>query len=146
MPKPSVELPNIVTHTAHYRVAEGDINHANYLAAVSVIPIAMRAQEELMEQLGLDPESSETGMLMASSQVDYISESYLDDLLEISIYLVELDDKSIDLFFRFRDSCSQREIARIKIRMLFFDYLMRRVVAVPNELRNSLGSVGVSNG
>jgi acyl-CoA thioester hydrolase len=131
MPIESIELPAQFLHTSEYRVQAQDINFADHLAAVRVLPIAIQAHASMLESLGHDPETSEFGLIMASSQVDYLTEARLDDTLQIDIAVQIVNDKSFDFVFRIRDTETQSEVARAKTRMLFYDYLMKKVVHTP---------------
>jgi acyl-CoA thioester hydrolase len=141
MSKPSFELPTGLVHRHQYRIKSSDINHANHLAAVSVLPIALRAQSVLLDAIGLDPENTDLGLMMASSQIDYISEAHLDDLLDVDMYVLDVDSKSFDLIYQLRNVDSDFEIARVKTRMLFYDYLMRKVVEIPKDFTQGLNNL-----
>ena len=138
MSKPSFELPDKFVHRYQYRIQDNDINHANHLAAVSVLPIAICAQSVLLDAIGLDPENTELGLMMASSQIDYISEAHLGDLLDVDMYVVGVDSKSFDLIYQLRNLDSEDEIARVKTRMLFYDYLMRKVAQIPKAFADGV--------
>lgn len=133
MARYSIELPSASLFTFLYRVKKADINFANHLAATSVLPIAVHAQAALLDALGIDPEDSELGLIMASSQVDYISESQLDDMLEVDISVEHVDFKSFDIYYRLRNENTDHEVARVKTRVLFFDYVLRKVSEPPKE-------------
>lgn len=141
MSKPSFELPTGLVHRYQYRIQSSDINHANHLAAVSVLPIALCAQSVLLDAIGLDPENTELGLMMASSQIDYISEAHLDDVIDVDMYVLDVDLKSFDLIYQLRNADSAFEIARVKTRMLFYDYLMRKVVQIPKDFTRGVNNL-----
>jgi len=141
MSKPSIELPEKACFTYCYRVQLSDTNHAQELAAAGVLPIIENALQAFLENVGIDPESSKVGMMMASSQVDYISESNIDDLLEIDIFVVEVDNKSFDFYYLLKTANTDIEVARVKARMLFFDYLMRKVTDIPENFSRGIAGL-----
>ena len=138
MPIGTIELPEQFLYRSTYRVQAGDINFADHLAAVRVLPIAIQAHASLLESLGHDPESSNFGLIMASSSVDYLTEARLDDTLSIDIAVVFVSDKSFDFVFSIRDAGTHVEVARAKTRMLFYDYLMKKVVSTPSSFVDSV--------
>jgi acyl-CoA thioester hydrolase len=143
MSKPSFDLPTGLVHRHRYRIKSSESNHAHHLAAVSVLPIALSAQSVLLDAIGLDPENTELGLMMASSQVDYISEAHLNDLLDVDMYVLDVDSKSFDLIYQLRNVDSDFEIARVKTRMLFYDYLMRKVVEIPQNFTQGVNNLSV---
>lgn len=143
MPLGSIELPEQFFYSADYRVRDEDINFADHLAAVRVLPIAIQAHTSLLETLGHDPESSQLGLIMASSAVDYIAEARIEDVLAVQIAVQFVSDKAFDFVFCIVDADTGREVARAKTRMLFYDYLMRHVVAIPDSFVQTIEELQV---
>ena len=96
MPIGSISLPDKFLYSARYRVREDDISFADHLAAVRVLPIAIQVHESWLETVGHDPETSQFGLIMASSTVDYLTEARLGDVLSVDIAVaVAVNDRRL---------------------------------------------------
>ena len=133
MPQFLIELPNKFIFSSHYRVTYSDINASAHVGSDKILPIALECQFNFIKTLGYKDATvfEDAGLIMASSQIDYVSESFQGDELLTEVAALNFGAKSFDLVYRISQKNSGKEVARVKARMLCFDYTLRKVINVP---------------
>lgn len=146
MPKHLVELPARYDHAIDYRVVYSDINAANHLGADRVLPIALEAQFAFVRFLGYDDAVvfENAGLIMVSSQIDYLAEAHYGERLKVSVAVSQASKKSIDMRYGLHSLDHQRDIARVQTRLLFFDYELSKVVAIPEGFVRRCAAKGIT--
>ena len=116
-----------------YKVVYSDINAANHLGADRVLPIALEAQFGFVRSLGYEDAVvfENAGLIMANSQIDYLSEARYGDKLTIDLDVTIASDKSLDFIYSITDTGTGNEVARVKTLLLIFDYGAKKVSTIP---------------
>lgn len=112
-----------------YQVVDSDINEAMHLAAIRVLPITELAQRLFTANFG--DAMGGAGLIMVNSQIDYISEAYLGDTLNVQLAVENQAEKSFQFVYSISNATSGAEVARASTRYLFFDYQQRTVLPLP---------------
>ena len=76
-------------------------------------------------------------IIQADAAIVYKGEGFLGDQLSVDIYLDDLNEYGMDFFYVFKNSENQKEIARAKTGIVFFDYTLRKISKRPTEVRLS---------
>ncbi|WP_373098007.1 thioesterase family protein [Zhongshania sp.] len=137
MPRKTIELPERFLFTTEYVVLYSDVNVANHLGADRIPSIAIEAQLRFIIALGYEHATAfeEAGLIMAHSEISYLSETDYADRLAIDVTACNFTDKSFDLLFRLRNLSKKTETARVRNTMLFFDYTGKSVCPVPENFK-----------
>ena len=143
MPRRIISLPEKFHFTTQYTVLFSDINGANHMGADRVLPITSEAQLRFIKSLGYKNAVlfEDAGLIMVHSEVQYISETDYADELVIDLAIENLAEKSLDFVYRIFNKNKNKETARIKTSMLFFDYDEKKVVAVPKGFTDRFNAV-----
>ena len=64
-------------------------------------------------------------------------EGNMGDEIDIVLYIDDIGSRNFDLYYHLE--CKQREIARVKTGIFFFDYQQRRVVPCPEDFVEKYG-------
>ena len=133
MTRKSIELPDSFLFSTAYDVLYSDVNSADHLGADRVLPIAMEAQLRFIKHLGYSNAMAfeDAGLIMAHSEVQYVSEAIYGDKLLIEVAARNFSDKSFELVYRIENRSHSNEMARVVTTLLFFDYQSKRVIEVP---------------
>ncbi len=83
----------------------------------------------------------DAGLIMVHSETEYKSESFHDDMLNVSVAVAELKGKSMELFFLITNKGTQAETARVRATLLFFDYKEQKVTQVPEGFKQRVNKV-----
>ncbi len=138
-----IELPESFIFSSRYRVTYSDINSSSHVGSDRILPIAIECQINFIKSLGYKDASvfEDAGLIMASSQIDYVSESFQGDELITELATNNWGSKSFDLIYRISREQDNQEIARVSARMLCFDYTLRKVIEVPQEFLDKINSL-----
>lgn len=137
MSRKTIELPASFVFTTEYDVLYTDVNSANHLGADRVLPIAMEAQLRFIKHLGYSSAIAfeDAGLIMAHSEVVYLSEALYGDHLQIELGADHFSARSFQFIYRIQNLSEQREVARVATTLLFFDYEKKAVIPVPAGFR-----------
>jgi len=143
MARKSIDLPERFLFTTEYVVLYSDVNVANHLAADRIPSIAIEAQLRFIIALGYEHARAfeEAGLIMAHSEISYLTETDYGDRLEIDVTACNFTTKSFDLVFRLRNLSKGTETARLKNTMLFFDYTTKSVCPVPASFKAKVANM-----
>lgn len=105
------------------------------MGADRILPIAMEAQLRLIKHLGYTNAMAfeDAGLIMAHSEVQYVSESEYGDKLEVSVAAQNFTGKSFELVYRIDNKTRENQTARVATTLVFFDYHEKRVINVPQS-------------
>ncbi|MDX1453654.1 MAG: thioesterase family protein [Oleiphilaceae bacterium] len=146
MPNETISFPDHVHHAIDYRVVYSDINAANHLGADRVLPIALEAQFSFIRKLGYEDSVvfENAGLIMVNSHIDYLSEGHYGDRLRVEMAIEKVSDKAVDFIYRIHNTTTQKEVARVKTRLLFFDYDVNAVTTIPEGFVARLAQQGIA--
>ena len=136
-----IELPQkcIAVFTIPVRIT--DINYGNHVGNNSLVEIIHEARMQLLRQHGFtEIEAGGSSLIMSDLAVEFKNESFYKDDLEVKIFLGEISRVSFDLFYVISTyrSNTLTIIAHAKTRMVCFDYKEKKVVAIPDKLKEIL--------
>jgi acyl-CoA thioesterase FadM len=133
MPRKIIELPDKVLFKQPYSIASSDVNLVDHLAADKIPSIATQVQINFINYIReLSTETiEESGLIMTYAEVAYLSEGFLDEELEVSVGVANIEGKSFDFIYRIYNLNQEKETARVKNTFLFYDYAAKQVLPIP---------------
>ncbi|MGN6477095.1 MAG: acyl-CoA thioesterase [Flavipsychrobacter sp.] len=119
----------------------GDINYGNHLGNDSVLSIIHEARMQLLKSWGgneLDIKNN--SLIMADVMISYRGEAFYGDKLNVEIYADDITDRSFDLLYHIstEQNGQIKDIAHAKTGMLCFDYNIRKIALMSEELKTLL--------
>ena len=114
------------------RVRVDDVNYGGHLGNDSVLTLCQEARIRFFEEIG-QSEANLFGksIIMTDAMVIYKSEGRMGDRIEVTLHLDDIGRRGFDMYYLLR--CGEREIARVKTGLAFFDYQQRKLAACPEE-------------
>ena len=137
MPRVQIALPAEFDFATDVPVYINHINYGNHLDNAALLMLVSEARVRFFKWLGyseLDVEG--VGVIVADAAVQYRSEAFYGEVLRIEIAADDFNKYGCDLVWRL--SVGEREVARGKHGMMFFDYQVRKPAAVPVVFRERL--------
>jgi acyl-CoA thioester hydrolase len=118
-----------------------DINYGNHLGNDSLLSIIHESRMQLLSQWGYDElNAGGTALIMADVAIAYKGEAFYGDKLTVNIHIDEMTDRSFNILYHItteRDG-QLKDIAHAKTGMLCFDYTLRKIDVVTEELKGHL--------
>jgi acyl-CoA thioester hydrolase len=131
-----VQGPEVYRTKLRVRVEE--VNYGGHLGNDSVLTLCHEARIRFFKEIGhSEMDLFGRGIIMTDAMVVYRAEANLGDELEISLYLNDIGKRGFDLYYLLE--CGDREIARVKTGIAFFDYPRHKIATCPQEFRERFG-------
>ena len=132
----TLDMPERFPFSTEIPVRIGDINYGGHLGNDAVLAIAHEARLRFLGSMGhTEQDVAGAGLIMLDAVVVYRSEAFYGDVLVVEVALSDPQATGCDILYRMSNRESQKEVARVKTGMAFFDYSRRRVVPMPEAFR-----------
>lgn len=135
MARVKLTIPEKICASIKITVRISDINYGNHLGNDSLVSILQEARVQWLQQNNYTELNIEgIGLIMADLVVEYISEAFYGDSLNIEIAAADISRVSFDLFYSIRNRHSAL-IAKAKTGMVCYDYQNKKVTTIPEQFR-----------
>ncbi|HCV43913.1 MAG TPA: thioesterase [Bacteroidetes bacterium] len=138
-----IDLPPVFQFRTELPVRIDDINYGGHLGNDAVLSLLHEARVQMLRVHGwseLDVDG--VGMIMSDASIMYKSEAFQGDVLTIEVAVADIAGSGFELIYRVTNKSSGKEVARAKTGLVFFNYVMRKVVPVPDQFRKQFESRG----
>ena len=142
MPRIKIELPEKFLFQTEISVRITDINYGGHLGNDSLLSIIHEARVRFLKHLGYSEKEVEgSGIIMTDAAIQYKTESFYGDDLLIEVGVTDFSKIGCDIVYRITNSNSKKEIAIAKTGIVFFDYMNKKVIAVPDQFKSKIESL-----
>ena len=132
MPRIKIELPEKFTFSTEIPIYINHINYGNHLDNSALIALVSEARVRFFKALGYSELNVEgVGIVVADVAAQYKSEAFHGETLVFQMAANDFNKYGCDLVWRISDKATEREVARGKTGILFFDYSERKATSVP---------------
>lgn len=141
MARLKIELPQKILASVSIPVRITDINYGNHVGNNSIVEIIHEARVQYLKGHGFtELNVAGTALIMSELLVEFKNESFYNDVLEIKIFCGEITRVAFELFYEISVMRNEHEIiiALAKTGMVCYNYEIKKVSAVPEELRQIL--------
>ncbi|HEU5053082.1 MAG TPA: thioesterase family protein [Hanamia sp.] len=139
MPRLKIDLPAKKLFTVSIPVRITDINYGNHVGNNAIVEIIHEARVQFLQKHGFtELNVAGTALIMSELLVEYKNESFYGDVLEVNIFIGEITRVSFELFYQISTTRDKKKIiiALAKTGMVCYNYEIKKVTAVPGELRS----------
>jgi len=143
MARIKLTIPDNIIGSIIIPVRITDINYGNHLGNDSLVSIVHEARMQWLRSNNYSElEIEGVGLIMSDLAVEYISESFYGDELQINISAGEISRVSFELYYSIQTTRDEKTIliARAKTGMVCYDYAEKKVAAVPEGLKANLNN------
>ncbi len=141
MPRVKVDLPDHFDFSTELTVRIGDINYGGHLGNDAVLTLIHEARVQFLNHYDyteLDIEGA--GIIMADSVVVYKMEGFHGDTLVVEVAVGEFQNAGCDFLYRITNKDTEKEIARAKTGIVFYDYASKKTMSVPTKFREKFAA------
>lgn len=139
MPRTKIDLPQTFVFQTNLDIRIGDINYGGHLGNDSALTLIHEARVRFFRSLGyteLDIEG--LGIVLADAVLNFKSEGFAGELLQIDIALDGFTTVGFDMYYRVVLKSDHRIVFTAKTTIVFFDYKTRKKAAIPEPLLRKL--------
>ena len=141
MPRIKLEIPENKIAVLSIPVRITDINYGNHVGNDAFVSIIHEARMQWLQQHGYTELNIEgTGLILADLIVEFKSEAFYGDIIEIIISVGEISKVSFEFFYQLSATRNEKNIllALAKTGMVCYDYENKKVISIPEELKEIL--------
>jgi acyl-CoA thioesterase FadM len=142
MPRAKVHLPDSFLFSTTIPVRITDVNYGGHLANDAVLAMMHESRVRFLDTLGYSEKAIEGfGIIMADAVIEYKSQGYQGDLIEIKIGVGDYSKYGCDIFYQLINTSTQRDVARAKTGIVFFDYTEEKMANLPDAFQAKVNEV-----
>jgi acyl-CoA thioester hydrolase len=136
MARVKLQLPTNFPFHTEIPIRISDINYGGHLGNDAVLSIVHEARIQFLRNLGYSEIDIEgTGMMMTDAIIVYSSEGFYGDVLKVEVGTTDFQLTHCDVVFRLTNTTTNKEVARVKTGIAFFNKLTRKISSVPDAFR-----------
>ena len=142
MPRVEIDLPQkFFDLTIEIPIRITDINYGDHVGNDSIVAIIHEARMQFLRHHGfteLDIEG--IGLIMSDLVVEFKNESFYKDVITVKMGLGEISKVSFELIYNLVTNRNDKHvtISNAKTSMVCYDYNTKKVVSIPQKLRDIL--------
>ncbi len=138
MPRLILELPEKFCFSTSIRVRMADINYGGHVGHDTLLTLLNEVRVRFFKHLGL----KEPIIVIADLGVNYKSEVFHNDVLNIETGMVDFTEHGCDIIFRVINEITGDVVALAKEGVVFYDFHEKKVADIPEILKSKFGSMG----
>jgi YbgC/YbaW family acyl-CoA thioester hydrolase len=141
MPRIKIELPDSFIYSTSMEVRITDLNYGAHVGNDKVLSFLHEARIRFLQSLNYSEFNLEgVGMIMADAALEFRSEMFYGDRLEISIQPAECSRVGFDLIYKIekKEAGLMETVALAKTMMVCYDYKMKKVTRLPEAVKIKL--------
>ncbi|MBS1510412.1 MAG: acyl-CoA thioesterase [Bacteroidetes bacterium] len=138
MARLKLEFPGNHIATFQIPVRITDINYGNHVGNDAFVSIIHEARMQWLNNHGYtELNIGGPGLIMADIAVEFKSESFYGDIIDVSIATGDISKISFELYYKLSTTRNDGEImlAVARTGMVCFDYQLSKVAAIPGQLQ-----------
>ena len=143
MARIKIEIPGHFIASFQIPVRITDINYGNHVGNDAFVALLHEARMQWLHQSGYTELNVEgIGLIMSDLAVEFKSESFYGDVVEIKIGIGEVTRVSFELCYQLTTMRNKEPqvLARAMTGMVCYDYTAKKVATIPGKLRTILNS------
>ena len=136
MARVDIKLPEHLPFRTEIELYLLHMNYGGHLDNALLLTVVTEARMRFFRALGFkESDVCGVGIVIADAAVQYRSEAFQGEVMEVAMAADEFSRCGCDLVWRMTERTTQREVARGKTGIVFFDYRQRKVAPLPEEFR-----------
>lgn len=141
MSRIQLSFPEKSIYETEIPIRVSDLNYGGHLGHDAVLTIMQEARVLFYRHLGFNDEVSfqdQVGQIIADVAIQYKSEGFLGDVLNIKIAIDDITRYGFDMLYLVTNKATGKEVARGKTGIVCFDYETRKIALIPEQLKKHL--------
>lgn len=133
-----IDLPERMDFQTELEVRIGDVNYGGHLGNDALLGLLQEARLRFLGHAGFsEKDVGGCGLIQVDAVIQYLSQAYHGNRLVIEVGIRDFDRIGFELHYRVR-SPEDREIARARTGLIFYDYTRQKPCRMPAVFRERL--------
>jgi acyl-CoA thioester hydrolase len=124
----------------HIRIT--DLNYGSHVGNDSILSIMHEARMQFLQSFGYSElDIGGAGLIMSDAAIEFKAESFYKDVIKIYVAAADFTSVSFNLYYKLEkeiEGGNNKLLATGKTGMVFFNYETKKIVAIPEEVKNKL--------
>lgn len=134
MSRIQIDFPSRNLFSTKLKVRITDLNYGGHLGNDSVLSLVHEARVRFLKNFGYSElDLGGVGIIMADATIQFKAEAFYGDELVFEIAVDNFSRVAFDIFYRV--SCADKIIAIAKTGIVCYNYNLKKVTALPDEVR-----------
>jgi 4-hydroxybenzoyl-CoA thioesterase len=139
MARIQIRLPSHFAFSTEITLYQSHLNYGGHLDNALLLTLVSEARVRFFKSLGYTELNVEgVGILVSDAALQYRSEAFHGEVMVLRMGATDLSRKGFDVVWSMNERTTQREVARGKTGIVFFDYEARKVALMPTAFRDKL--------
>lgn len=132
MSRVKITMPEQFLFSLQRSVGISDLNYARHLDSVSMVHIIHEARLQFLANLGFtEANIYGLGMVVTDMAIDYQSESFANDVLNIEVGVGRFNRYGCDIYYKITNTALDRVVCSAKTGVVFFDFDKHKIAPIP---------------
>jgi acyl-CoA thioester hydrolase len=142
MARVKIELPASFRFSTHIPIRITDINYGGHVGNDTILSIVHEARMQFFTHFGYtEMNLAGAGMIMADAAIEFKGEVFYGDVITASVTATNFTRIGFDLFYKLeivRTDNKTALAALVKTGMICYDYQQKKIISVPEEVKEKL--------
>ena len=141
MARVKIDLPKTFRFQTTIPIRITDLNYGGHVGNDRILSLIHEARVDYLQSLGFSELNiGGVSLIMSDVAIEYKNELFHGDKLLIDVSAGDFTSSGFDLFYQLQKTGASGQvlIAKVKTGMVCFDYSSRKVMRVPDEVKQKL--------
>ncbi|MBK9440333.1 MAG: thioesterase family protein [Comamonadaceae bacterium] len=142
MTRVQIKLPEQLSFSTHITLYQSHINYGGHLDNALLLTVVSEARVRFFKALGCtELDVGGVGIIVSDAALQYRSEAFQGEVMVVRMGAANFSRKGCDLLWCMNEQSTEREVARGKTGIVFFDYAGHKTVPVPQVFLDRLAQL-----
>lgn len=140
MARVKFELPGNFSFSTSIPIRITDLNYGGHVGNDTILTIIHEARVQFLKQFGLEElKFAGVGLIMSDAAIEFKNELFHGDVVRAWVTATDFTKISFDLYYKLEKATGE-PVAFAKTGMICFDYSRKKVVAVPDGIKERISA------
>ncbi|MEJ0102501.1 MAG: thioesterase family protein [Bacteroidota bacterium] len=143
MPRIKIDLPEKFTFSVRIPVRITDINYGGHVGNDTILSILHEARVQFLKSYGYSElNCGGAGLIMSDVGIEFKNELFYEDIIIASVEAVGFSKVAFEIYYKLEKQTDENKvlIAIAKTGMVCYDYTSKKIIAVPQEVKEKLSA------
>jgi acyl-CoA thioester hydrolase len=138
MARIKIELPAHFSFTTNIPVRITDLNYGGHVGNDTVLSIIHEARVQFLKHFGFDElNAAGAGLIMSDVAIEFKNELFYGDIIKASVIANDFSKVGFDITYKLEKENAGKDtlVAAAKTGMVCYNYALKKIMIVPEELK-----------
>jgi acyl-CoA thioester hydrolase len=141
MARIKIDLPVGFSFTTNIAVRITDLNYGGHVGNDTILSIIHEARVQFLKHFNFtELNAAGAGLIMSDVAIEFKNELFYGDIIKASVVAAEFSKVGFDIYYKLEKENAEKNmfIATAKTGMVCYNYSLKKIMAVPEELKIKL--------